>query len=84
MSLGWPPGTFDVAEQRARLESHCWYQRIAKLLPAVLTAPGKRWGRPYRTQSFAVTASRISANFSRAAVRRVGTCSLGTPSGGGS
>jgi polyphosphate kinase 2 (PPK2 family) len=23
MNLGWPPGTFDVAAQRARLESHC-------------------------------------------------------------
>ena len=35
-------------------------------------------------QSFAVTISSSSANRSRAASRRAGTCSLGTPSAGGS
>jgi hypothetical protein len=35
-------------------------------------------------QSFAVTASSSSANWRRAASRRVGTCSLGTPSAGAS
>lgn len=35
-------------------------------------------------QSLLVTTSSSSANCSRAAARRVGTCSLGMPSGGGS
>ena len=37
-----------------------------------------------RTQSFEVTVSSRSANLRRAASRRVGTCSLGTPSAGAS
>ena len=40
-------------------------------------------GQPQR-QSLLVTASSRSAKRSRAAARRVGTCSLGTPSAGGS
>ena len=39
--------------------------------------------RDARAQSLEVTASSSSANRSRASARRVGTCSLGTPSAGG-
>ncbi|MCW3013127.1 MAG: hypothetical protein JWO02_219, partial [Solirubrobacterales bacterium] len=75
-----PPRASCAMSATIRIRTDSWrFSSSASVLGLGLSRAGMFWAQ---RQSLALAATRMWANFSRAAARRVGTCSEGTPSMG--